>query len=102
MSKHKMDIRDKFRKAVFLRDGYRCRICGNAKGPFDAHHITPRKDMPHGGYVAENGITLCRECHVKAETDLQGEVVVIGWTAKELYEAIESSKEEAVKACGRL
>lgn len=26
-----------------------------------------RSEMPNGGYVKENGITLCKLCHVKCE-----------------------------------
>lgn len=55
-----------FRKAVFDRDGHKCRMCG-AAGELDAHHITDRHDLPNGGYVAENGISLCPDCHIKAE-----------------------------------
>lgn len=33
----------------------------------DAHHITDRHEMPFQGYSVFNGITLCAECHWKAE-----------------------------------
>ena len=62
----------RFRAAVFGRDGFTCRGCGFASTPeraedaLDAHHITDRNEMPNGGYVAENGITLCEVCHAKA------------------------------------
>ena len=62
----KKQIREEFRNAVFERDGNRCRKCGSA-GKLDAHHITDRKEMPNGGYVLENGISLCEPCHEKAE-----------------------------------
>lgn len=50
------------KRAVFERDGWRCRWCGrtNASG-YDAHHIEYRR-----GYVydrLDNLITLCRQHH---------------------------------------
>jgi 5-methylcytosine-specific restriction endonuclease McrA len=76
MSKSKSGVRAAFREAVFQRDKHRCRVCGTPatklalRSPpavLDAHHITDRHDMPNGGYVVENGISLCPECHQKAE-----------------------------------
>lgn len=84
----KKTIRTEFRTAVFERDSYRCLVCGkygkdrqggNAHQKFhkhlnpseladlDSHHIVDRHLMPNGGYVAENGISLCGVCHEKAE-----------------------------------
>lgn len=60
MSNKKKQIRQQFRDAVFKRDGYKCRVCGNS-GQLDAHHIIDRTEMPSGGYVKENGICLCPE-----------------------------------------
>jgi 5-methylcytosine-specific restriction endonuclease McrA len=78
MSEKKKAIRQRFRHAVMSRDDYVCRLCGalgyDRQGvpiagcvPVDAHHITPRERMPGGGYVPENGATLCDDCHKKAE-----------------------------------
>jgi len=67
MSAKKKLIRSAFREAVLLRDGNRCRICKRDEGALDAHHITDRDVMPNGGYVTENGISLCGECHLAAE-----------------------------------
>lgn len=67
-------IRFRFRQVVFTRDEFQCRICGLKpvdEEDLDAHHITSRDDMPNGGYVKENGITLCKVCHAKAEIALQ-------------------------------
>lgn len=82
---------------VFERDDHKCRVCkdGPFKYPFDAHHITDRHDMPGGGYVLENGITLCWECHFKAETFRKDPLP--GYSPEELYAAIGSSKELAVR-----
>lgn len=67
---------------------------------FDAHHITDRHDIPNGGYVSENGITLCPECHLKAERHhmTKGTEFVPGFHPDELYRLIGSSKEIAFRS----
>ena len=62
----KKDIRKNFRDSVFTRDKYTCKVCDTKSEEelLDAHHITDRNEMPNGGYVKENGITVCKvECH---------------------------------------
>jgi 5-methylcytosine-specific restriction endonuclease McrA len=66
----KKDTRNNFRQTVFERDEHTCKVCGvkRPEAELDAHHITDRNEMPGGGYVAENGITVCKdECHMKVE-----------------------------------
>ena len=98
----KKDIRKRFRDACFSRDEFCCAKCGfksskeKAEQELDAHHITSRKDMPNGGYVSENGISLCSECHIKAEECRQG------YSASELYSIINSNYDKAVKASTKL
>lgn len=123
----KREMRRNFREAVFERDGYRCVVCGFESSPeraqheLDAHHITPRGEMPNGGYVKENGVSLCDaakqnrslalRCHYKAELVLQGLSIrgdyqaertehepFAEFTPKALYKAIGSSYEKAVEA----
>ncbi len=98
MSQEKKKIRSEFRKNVFLRDHYRCKKCGfqstseKAEEELDVHHITNRNSMENGGYVKENGITLCKKnCHLKAE---KGEE---GYDPNTLYRLIGSSKEIAIR-----
>ena len=69
MSAAKKETRKKFVAAVFARDNYTCRGCGatHKELQLDAHHITNRNEFPNGGYVVENGITLCVFCHKAAE-----------------------------------
>jgi hypothetical protein len=59
----------------------------------DAHHITDRNKMPNGGYVKENGITVCEECHLKAEKFHQtgGLEWEEGFHPNDLYKLIDSS-----------
>jgi len=71
VSQEKKKVREEFRNKVFSRDGHKCVMCFRKDCLLDAHHITPRVEMPNGGYVKENGITLCNVpggCHEKAES----------------------------------
>ena len=107
MSAEKKRIRNEFRTETFTRDGHKCRACGwNAFRPgeieLDAHHITDRNLMPNGGYVKENGISLCPGCHEKAEVFHSTGTALPGFSPAELYVMIGSSYEQAVKAAERL
>ena len=92
----KNTARDDFRNGVFKRDGFKCRFCG--KPAIDAHHITDRHEMPNGGYVLENGISLCEECHLDAEQFhiSRGKDWKDGKHPDDLYRIIGSSKKEAI------
>lgn len=54
-----------WRLAVFKRDGFKCQSCGKAND-LQAHHIRHWKDDIPNRYNIDNGITLCRKCHLKA------------------------------------
>lgn len=103
MSEKKKQIRQAFNDAVFKRDGHRCRLCG-FKESLDAHHITDRSQMPNGGYVKENGIAVCGDCHMKCEMFhmTEGEEWYPGLHPDDLYKIIGSSHEEAVAASERI
>jgi 5-methylcytosine-specific restriction endonuclease McrA len=104
VSRKKKAVRRRFREVVFSRDGHRCRVCG-ASGKLDAHHVSPRTEMPSGGYVAENGVSLCPPCHLKAEdyfVDSPPRMLDETYSPEKLYELIGSSHERAVKASERL
>ena len=98
----KKKIRQNFRTSVFERDGYMCRKCPIPvkNVDLDAHHITDRNKMPNGGYVKENGISLCDECHIKAEVfhSSNGERCVVGFHPDTLYELIGSNEKDAFDA----
>lgn len=111
--KKKQLVRIKFTEAVHKRDGYKCKRCGRtaAQCKLDAHHITDRNELPNGGYVPENGITLCDEapegvvsCHMLAEKFhiSGGTEWEPGMHPKDLYNMIGSSYEIALKASERL
>jgi len=103
--KKKQIIRNKFREAVFQRDGHRCKKCGTKDVKLDAHHITDRNDMPGGGYVPENCITLCDpSCHMLAEKFhiSGGQEWEEGMHPSDLYKMIGSSHEKALAASEKL
>ena len=105
MSQTKKQTRKLFRDTVFARDGHKCRVCFQVEKPdchLDAHHITDRNKMPSGGYVLENGISLCPRCHDKAEDfhRTNGEFVEDGYEPEHLYNLIGSSLSLAWRASG--
>ena len=101
----KKAIREAFRQSVFKRDGFQCAMCGRSDVKLDAHHINDRHDMPNGGYVAENGITLCdceQGCHWKAEHHHATGRSYPGYSPEELYAKINSDFEKAWTASENL
>jgi predicted restriction endonuclease len=99
--KSKKQIREHFRSVVFVRDKHKCVFCDKTASNYklDAHHITDRSEMPNGGYVLENGISLCSEHHLIAEKfhDTEGKEWEEGFHPDDLYKKINSSKELAIK-----
>jgi 5-methylcytosine-specific restriction endonuclease McrA len=102
-------LRAQFRGSVFARDKYKCRCCGKLGYdrqsepvinliPLDAHHITDRSQIPNGGYVKENGISVCDDCHLKAEAFWSTGEAIEGFAPEDLYKLIGSSLEEAIIA----
>lgn len=107
MMKAKELVRERFREQVFTRARHRCEACGKVSSPercrdeLDAHHITDRNQMPAGGYVADNGISLCKPCHELAEVFHSTGTAPPGWHPDDLYRRIRSSHERAFAASKR-
>lgn len=103
----KKQIRKRFRAICLKRDEYRCAMCGLIScdlevKDLDVHHITDRSLLPAGGYVKENGISLCPSCHLKAEEfHFTGEAHP-GYSPDDLYAEIGSSFDQALTASQRL
>lgn len=58
-----------WRNEVFLRDNYTCQCCERRGGDLNAHHIKNFKDNIELRYKVNNGITLCKECHLLGYKD---------------------------------
>lgn len=100
---NKKEIRNKFRVSVFKRDKNKCCFCDETSN-LDAHHIVDRNEMPNGGYVKENGISLCAKHHLEAEKFhiTNGKEWIIGMHPNDLYIRIGSSFEEAFEKSEQL
>jgi len=63
---------NKWRKLVFERDEYICQkqgctFCNNKKGVYlHPHHIKRKRDFPDLMYIVNNGITYCKDYHLKS------------------------------------
>lgn len=62
--------------------------------------------MPNGGYVKENGVTLCKgdnesSCHEKAEMVLKGKPIP-GFFPDDLYTLIGSDRDRAFQESEKL
>jgi len=53
-----------WRKAVFERDDFTCQKCKQKGGVLRAHHINNFADFPELRLAIDNGIALCKECHI--------------------------------------
>lgn len=55
-----------WRKAVYERDNYICQCCGYSQGGIlNAHHLYSRNLHKDKRNDIENGVTLCKPCHVE-------------------------------------
>jgi hypothetical protein len=52
-----------WREAVFLRDDFTCRMCGQKGVRLACHHIKRYSLFPESRFDVGNGITLCWTCH---------------------------------------
>lgn len=53
----------RWRKKVYQRDNYTCKICNQHGGRLAAHHIYSWNTHKKLRYTISNGITLCQKCH---------------------------------------
>ena len=59
---------ENWRKSVFERDNYTCKICNEVGGKLNADHIKPFALFPKLRLDIKNGRTLCETCHRKTDT----------------------------------
>lgn len=68
MEKHRLRSSSEWkiwRGKVFERDKYTCRECGATGVYLEPHHIRPIRTDKKQIFNIKNGITLCRQCHIK-------------------------------------
>lgn len=95
----KKEIRKNFRLSSLERDNFKCKVC-EANGDLDVHHIINRDRIINGGYVKENGISLCKDCHLKAELfNIHKEEK---YSPENLFVLINSNEELAIKKSKKL
>lgn len=58
-------IYKEWRMAVFERDEFTCQDCGKNNVYIEAHHIKGWTEYPSLRYDVDNGITLCKDCHLR-------------------------------------
>ena len=54
-----------WRRDVFIRDHFTCQKCGHQFISIVAHHIKSFAEYKELWFDVNNGITLCRSCHMK-------------------------------------
>jgi hypothetical protein len=56
-----------WRNEVYKRDNWTCRLCGKKCSNKDivAHHLKLFSEFPELRFSVDNGITLCRSCHLR-------------------------------------
>lgn len=59
---------EEWRKEVYKRDGWKCKICKTGGKQIIAHHVRTYKHFLNDRFKVENGLTLCRACHIKLHT----------------------------------
>lgn len=82
--------RKNFNEVCLNRDKHKCVFCSETSN-LDIHHITDRHEMPNGGYVLNNGITLCEKHHLLCEEHHRTGVCLPEYHPLELYRIIKSS-----------
>lgn len=66
-NKHNGGLYKEWRTKVFERDDYTCQECGIRGGYLYAHHIEPWAKNKDLRFELSNGVTLCKQCHIKID-----------------------------------
>lgn len=58
-----------WRASVFERDEHTCQICNLVGGNLNAHHIKEWAKYPNARFDVDNGLTLCKPCHIEVHRE---------------------------------
>lgn len=58
-----------WRDSVFKRDNYTCQCCSQRGGDLNVHHINNFNEDIDNRFEIDNGITLCKKCHLVGNPD---------------------------------
>ena len=85
----------KFKRAVRIRDDYRCQFpgCCVQSKRIDVHHIAKRSQRPDLKFEVSNGVCLCREHHDWTDTH-HDEAVSMGLLSVDSYELAKKKERE--------
>jgi predicted restriction endonuclease len=87
----------KFKRAVRIRDDYRCQFpgCDVQSKRIDVHHIAKRSQRPDLKFEVGNGVCLCREHHDWTDHN-HDKAVSMGLLSTDSYELAKKREREAV------
>ena len=74
----KVNTLREWRAYVMARDKHTCQVCGYNCGRIEAHHIVPKFADKRFILETNNGISLCRLCHLNAHATKNSVVRNIG------------------------
>ena len=65
---------NEWRKAVYKRDGWTCQECKVKQEHPIAHHLKSFHEYPDLRFIVENGMTVCRSCHLKIHNQMKYQI----------------------------
>lgn len=60
-----------WRELVFIRDNWTCQDCGLIGIYLNAHHIKTWNNYPELRFDVDNGLTLCKSCHLNLHKQIK-------------------------------